>query len=134
MLTLARSTSIDRLAAAGKIRHPPDLLVPPHRIGAGIPIRIHVTFWLLLFWVAAMAPSWGQPASTLLVIVTGLFGCIVLHELGHALTAKAFGIRARDITLYPIGGISSFENVGNPRQEMLIALAGPAVNLQSRPR
>ena len=101
------------------------------RIGsvAGIPIRIHVTFWLLLIWVAAMAPSWGQPASMLIVVVAGLFGCIVLHELGHALTAKAFGIRARDITLYPIGGISRFENAGNPRQEMVIALAGPAVNL-----
>jgi Zn-dependent protease len=96
---------------------------------AGIPIRVHVTFWLLLVWVAAMAPSWGQPASTLVVIVALLFGCIVLHELGHALTAKVFGIRTRDITLYPIGGISSLENLGKPRQELLISLAGPVVNL-----
>ena len=96
---------------------------------AGIPIRIHVTFWLLLVWVAAMAPSWGQPASRLVATVSGLFGCIVLHELGHALTAKAFGIRTRDITLYPIGGISSLQTVGKPSQELLISLAGPVVNL-----
>ena len=101
------------------------------RVGsvAGIPIRIHVTFWLLLIWVAVMAQSWGQQTSTLIATVAALFGCIVLHELGHALTAKAFGIRTRDITLYPIGGISSLENLGKPRQELIIALAGPIVNL-----
>lgn len=101
------------------------------RIGsvAGIPIRVHVTFWLLLVWVAAMTPSGGQTAGTLVVIVIGLFGCIVLHELGHALAAKAFGIRTRDITLYPIGGISSLQSVGKPQHELLISLAGPAVNV-----
>ena len=88
------------------------------RVGsvAGIPIRIHVTFWLLLVWVAIMAQSGGQSTATLVAIIAALFGCIVLHELGHALTAKAFGIRTRDITLYPIGGISSLEHLGKPRQ------------------
>jgi Zn-dependent protease/CBS domain-containing protein len=103
------------------------------RIGsvAGIPIRIHVTFWLLLVWVVIVAQSeeGGPSKTTLVAIVAALFGCIVLHELGHALTAKAFGIRTRDITLYPIGGISSLEHLGKPRQELIIALAGPCVNL-----
>ena len=100
------------------------------RIGsvAGIPIRVHVTFWLLLIWVAWMAPGWGQSVAVLLGIVLGLFACIILHELGHALVAKAFGIRTRDITLYPIGGISALQSMGRPGQELVISLAGPAVN------
>jgi Zn-dependent protease/CBS domain-containing protein len=96
---------------------------------AGIPIRIHFTFWLLLAWIAWLAYSSGRPVGTQVGLIAALFGCIVLHELGHALTAKLFGIRTRDITLYPIGGISRLQNMGKPLQELFISVAGPAVNV-----
>lgn len=101
------------------------------RIGsvAGIPIRIHFTFWLLLVWMGWTAHQSGKPVASQVVLIVCLFACIVLHELGHALTAKSFGIRTRDITLYPIGGISSLQSMGKPRQELWISLAGPAVNI-----
>ena len=107
-------------------RHPWSL-----RIGSvfGIPIQIHATFWLLLLWVAWMANRSGEPVGTQIGLVVGLFTCVVLHELGHALTAKLFGIRTSDITLYPIGGVSNLESMGNAHQELLISIAGPAINV-----
>src|SRR5712691_80040 len=101
------------------------------RIGsvAGIPIRIHFTFWLLLVWIALAAHGLGHSVAAQVGLVACLFACVLMHELGHALTAKSFGIRTRDITLYPIGGISSLESMGKPRQELWISLAGPGVNI-----
>jgi len=100
---------------------------------AGIPVRVHWTFGLLLLWVMFISVSNGLGISgtALMVAIVGIvFLCVVLHEYGHALTARRFGVQTRDIILSPIGGIARLEFIPDkPRQEILIALAGPAVNL-----
>jgi len=100
---------------------------------AGIDVHLHFTFLLLLGWVAVslylQRQSWRDALAGLGFIVA-LFTIVVLHELGHALTARRFGIRTRDITLLPIGGVARLEKLPDtPRQELLVALAGPAVNV-----
>jgi Zn-dependent protease/CBS domain-containing protein len=99
----------------------------------GIDIFMHATFVLLLAWVALSAYLRDRDAHAMVVGVAfmlAFFGSVLLHELGHALTAKRFGIRTRDITLLPIGGVARLERMPeNPRQELLVALAGPAVNV-----
>ena len=96
--------------------------IPIVRI-AGIQLRIHVTFLLLLGWIAL-----GSTGAALFLLL--LFLCVVLHEFGHAFAAKAFGINTPDITLLPIGGVARLERMPEePAQELIIAVAGPAVNL-----
>jgi stage IV sporulation protein FB len=105
--------------------------LPIFRI-AGIQLRIHVTFVLLIAWLAfGYYAQGGSPAAAQGVIfVLLLFLCVVLHEFGHALAAKAFGINTPDITLLPIGGVARLERMPEePKQELLIAVAGPAVNV-----
>jgi len=105
------------------------------RIGefAGIPVYVHATFLLLIAWVVLI--HWGAGHSFPLVLqgvlfILLLFVCVLFHEFGHALTAKKYGIRTRDITLLPIGGLSRLERMpDDPRQELWVALAGPAVNV-----
>lgn len=98
---------------------------------AHIEVRVHATFALLLVWLGVRA--WSQDPTvasvvTGLAFVLALFACIVLHELGHALTARRFGIRTRDITLLPIGGVARLERMpDDPVQEWLVAMAGPTV-------
>ncbi|MGB1222231.1 MAG: site-2 protease family protein, partial [Alcanivoracaceae bacterium] len=100
---------------------------------AGIDVRVHLTFFLLLVWIGLSV--WEQTRSQTAVLqgmafVLTLFACVVLHEFGHALTARRFGIRTRRITLWPIGGVASMERMpDDPKQEILVALAGPAVNV-----
>lgn len=95
----------------------------------GIPVRVHATFLLIVGFYAYVAHSGGQSVTGAVVLVLAVFGCVVLHELGHALMARRFGVRTREIVLYPIGGIARLENIPGGWAEILIALAGPAVNV-----
>ena len=104
------------------------------RIGsiAGIPIRLHLTFLLFLAWVAVSYSLTGIGVSATVqgvLLVVCVFAIIVIHELGHALVAKRFGIHTREILLLPIGGVASLERIPEkPSQELAVALVGPAIN------
>src|SRR6266849_11170392 len=105
--------------------------VPIIRI-AGIQLRIHITFLLLIGWLAFGYYAQGGSAAAVqgVLVILLLFACVVLHEFGHAFAAKAFGINTPDITLLPIGGVARLERMPEePVQELIIALAGPAVNV-----
>ncbi len=97
----------------------------------GINLFIHWTFWLLPLWIIFFGHETGIISLWMhLLLLAALFGCIVLHELGHALTARHFGIRTRSITLSPLGGIAQLERMShNPWEEFCIAIAGPLVNV-----
>jgi Zn-dependent protease len=99
----------------------------------GIRVFVHWTFLLLPAWIAFGGFTEGRDLPTILShigLVLIVFFCVILHEFGHALTAQHFGIGTRDITLLPIGGVASLERMPEePRQEFLITVAGPLVNL-----
>ncbi|MEP2670239.1 MAG: site-2 protease family protein [Cyclobacteriaceae bacterium] len=99
----------------------------------GIKVTVHWTFILLIGWIVFINLRAGSTAentfwSVLFVLL--IFACVVLHEFGHALAAKRFGIKTRSITLLPIGGLASLESMPEkPKQELIVAIAGPVVNL-----
>ena len=100
---------------------------------AGIPVRVHATFFLLIVFLFGTRVAQGQSlarATEGLALILAVFACVVLHEFGHALTARRYGVRTRDITLLPIGGLARLERIPEkPSQEIAVALAGPAVNV-----
>jgi Zn-dependent protease/predicted transcriptional regulator len=100
---------------------------------AGIGVFIHATFLILVAWVLLIYWNAGHSVAAMvsgLVFTLALFACVVLHEYGHALTARHYGIRTLDITLLPIGGVSRLERIPDqPKQEFFVALMGPVVSI-----
>jgi Zn-dependent protease len=100
---------------------------------AGIRLELHVTFLIFLGWIAlSTGLTTGDPVEALASVVGILliFGCVLLHELGHAMAARRYGIRTRDIILLPIGGLARLQRMpSKPTEELVVALAGPAVNV-----
>jgi Zn-dependent protease/CBS domain-containing protein len=100
---------------------------------AGTEVRVHVTFLLLLLFVASQSFFSGQGSlaaleSTLFIIT--IFACVVLHEFGHVMAARGYGIRTPDITLLPIGGVARLERMPRkPSEELVVAISGPLVNV-----
>ena len=91
---------------------------------AGIDLFLHPSFFIML--ALFVAPKGFES----ILLVSAAFGCVLLHELGHALMARGFGIGTADITLYPIGGVARLRRMPKaPGAELLITLAGPAVNV-----
>jgi len=99
---------------------------------AGIPIRMHVTLLILLAWIAGSYAVAGASLGATAIgvaLVVAIFVVIVVHELGHALVARRYGIETRDIMLLPVGGVASLERMPEkPIQELAVALVGPAIN------
>lgn len=98
-----------------------------------IPIRIHWSFLLIFVYVLYTGSRQGWDVANMawsLIFVLALFACVVLHEFGHALTARRFGVETRDIILSPIGGVARLNKLPEkPLQEFLVAVAGPLVNV-----
>jgi YD repeat-containing protein len=99
---------------------------------AGTSVRLHVTFLLFLAWIAITDYLSGGPAAALasLAFILLIFACVTAHEFGHILMGRRFGVKTPEVILSPIGGMANMERIPEaPGQELLIALAGPAVNV-----
>ena len=99
---------------------------------SGTSVRLHLTFALLIAWIATIYGMQGGPRAAVygIVFIVILFACVVLHEFGHIFAARRYGIKTPDITLLPIGGVARLERIPEkPMQEFWVAVAGPAVNV-----
>src|SRR5260370_37736955 len=99
---------------------------------AGTEIKIHVTFLIFLLWIGFVYYLEGGPKAAIqgLVFIVLLFLCVLLHELGHVVAARSFGVHTPDITLLPFGGVARMQRIPDkPAQEIIVALAGPAVHV-----
>jgi Zn-dependent protease len=94
----------------------------------GIPVRFHFTFVLLLIFLVVVGLEGRQSAWMDVVFVLSLFASVLLHELGHALVGRRYGVRTVEIVMFPIGGVARLARSPKPREELWIASAGPAVN------
>ena len=117
---------------ANRVDSSPDRTPRPLVRIAGIDIYVHWTFSVMLGWVF-LSHVWSKHGLDMAIegvaFVATIFACVALHELGHALMARRFGVRTRDITLYPIGGVARLERIPEkPSEELLVAIAGPVVN------
>jgi len=105
---------------------------PPRQAGIvlfGVPVRFHFTFLILVLFVVLGGLNDKKSAAQEALFLIGLFLSVLLHELAHALTGKAYGVRTIEIIMYPIGGVARLERQPEPRAELRIALAGPLVNI-----
>ncbi len=100
---------------------------------SGIKVFIHWTFLILVSWIILQNALQGQTLEQIfwaVIFILAIFACVFLHELGHALAARHYGIQTQDITILPIGGLARLQNLPeDPKQELVVALAGPAVNV-----
>ena len=93
-----------------------------------IEVSLHWSLLLLIGWTGLTAPTGG--AFGAIAFISAIFGCVLLHELGHSMAARQFGIETSSIVLLPIGGIATLERMPRkPQQELWIAVAGPLVNV-----
>lgn len=104
----------------------------PVGVIAGTVVKIHMTFFLFLLWIGGMQWSVegaGAALATVTLVVL-IFACVLAHEFGHIFAARRYGIKTPEVILSPIGGIANMERIpDDPRQELIVALAGPAVNV-----
>src|SRR4051794_1888090 len=98
---------------------------------AGIEIKVHLTFLIIVFLGAMQFARYGVPGMIFgVILICALFLCVTLHELGHSVVAQSFGVTVREIILLPIGGVAMLSRIPrNPLKELAIAVAGPAVNV-----
>jgi Zn-dependent protease len=95
----------------------------------GVPVRFHFTFLLLIVFLLVTGLDGKQSGVTYTLSILGLFVSVLLHELGHAVVGRRYGVRTAEIVMFPIGGVARLEDEPKPNQELWIALAGPAVNI-----
>lgn len=104
----------------------------PVGVIAGTVVKIHMTFFLFLVWIGGMQWSVAGAGAALqtMILIVLIFACVLAHEFGHIFAARRYGIRTPEVILSPIGGIANMERIPeDPRQELVVALAGPAVNV-----